>query len=440
MAADTNSNNPLHYEAMDVIQAGVYKKLGVELSFTLHAKEDFIISNPIDQTINRDFISKNGDEVTVKFSIPLGDFIYAVLPNKENLEITVIETTVGAQEQKKYKFSLGELPKEITEGKYSDKNITELNKDIVMLSGQCINPTMLKLKTRTVEGIYQDTTIGKVINAMLMDGMGKINMLGGLINNGVNMASPDNTRTYKQIIVQETNILALPEKLQTGKEYGVYNGGISLYMKTHGEKEEVFVFAPYRVTTSNKTKSQLRILITPSIQSAMMDNTYAIDGDLIKIIGIIKQGKDELAEDKKTDKGSGFTMTDSNTLGKRSHQVHPDKITIDTENVKRAHVSGDKKDGNQTVINAGVTGNIHAPATEVLKAAGANILIEWKISNARFLIPGMYAELLMVNAKNELTAYVGMLHGVQIFRDAVTKSETSMLNVFVNNTDLVKTL
>ncbi len=435
------TNTKLNAEMLSIVGPATRISKESKYSAIIHADgKQMFVPTVISVDTHKDFVSNITDEITVNFLMPLGDFIKVVKPNLKKLEMTLISTVVGSKSKNTYKLVLAGLTQDEQNGTYDQTSGTELNKqDMTNLTGQCLNKVVEGMRSLRTYGVYKDTTVSAVMNTVLMENIGSFSALGGLLSSGdCKMASPDNTRTYKHIVVPDgTLALDIGSFFQHG-DYGVFNGGLSTYIQKTDAKEfgisdsEVtYIYPLYGNKSISNYKPVLKIIALSPMTKSGIESTYVLDkGDLKIITSVASDVKNDDDSGNMND-GVGVTLLDSETVLTRPFEVSEDKVVVKRENVKRKQMHKKMADGVNKVKYVGTVNNLYDERAKVLRNNGRVVQLQWNFSNARLLIPGMKVIYITDDGKGGVSKKDGILHGASIFYEGQKKMEATILNVFL---------
>lgn len=432
---EIKNKSKLDLEVFAINEAGAYIKHEHTYSTIIHTDEDdFFIPLTITVDVVRDYNINTGDVIIIDVSLPLGDFVKYIYPKRDNLEVTLVNTTVGSKTKERFKLILQNVDSDIKRDIYSKNTLKELNKNgMTRITGQCINKTLNELRTKTTHGVYKQKTVNDVINVVTMEFLKSFNLFGGILSRNLKMVPPDNTRSYDHIIIPDgTPVLDVPSFLQHG-DYGVYNGGIGNYLQTSGEEEIMYIYPLYRTSDTIISDEMLHVIASENASQVTMSNTYAKEGNNLKIIATINTSVQDDGETDVYNKGVGFNAVDSDSVMNRPIEASKDGVTTDKKNIKRKQIHREPEDKNFKTPYIGIVNNFYAERSKVLRNDGSLIQIQWNFSNARLLKPGMQVKVFKDSGKDDIEISNGILQGVHIVTDNNKKMEVSMLNIFLEN-------
>ncbi len=423
----------INAEVLAISGAGAYLELSARYEGTLHTKKsDLWLQTIVSVDVLRDYNGNLSDYVTISFLMPLGDFVKVVYPNKDYLEITLINYTVGKKITTRYKLLLTNIDPNIKAGAYNKKTIQELNKEgMTSVNGQCLSLTIEELRDKIVFGSYKKATVNDVLSVLLTEAMLSVNTFDFSTFRNVDMVPVNNNRVYDYILIPDTvHAIDLPSFLQHGS-YGVYNGGIGTYLQVVDDKETLFVYPLYRKDMLSHSKNKLQITAVASVDLASLDSTYAMDGSVLKILVSSLNKHDDKGEADLKSKGSGVVVTDSEAIMTRPVEITEDEVKVKKDSIKRVYVHKDTEDKILKKEQHGLTNNTYDARSSVLKSDGRVIQVQWNMSNARMLTPAMGLTY-MIEEEDGIKIYDGILQGVHIVTDNNTKMEAAVLNIFID--------
>jgi hypothetical protein len=387
--------------------------------------------------IHRDFNSSFMDDMSISLMMPLGDYQKHILPNKKTLEITLKHDTLGDRSSDTYKFIITDVDNAVDGGNFNTIDQENMNKQgFISIKGQCLDVMASSVKAVTVSGVYQNTNVESVIGTLIYNGLNSIGISKGSGRASVFIVTPNNTRTYKHIIVPTgTSMLELPNYIQK-KYYGVYNGDIGTYIKTYNKETTFYVYPLYRNNLLNTKRKKLIIVAVPPAMMLGIDNTYTEDknGD-IRILVPLNAIIDDDEADHITH-GVSVTTVEPETLYKRAVTISMDKIEHKSESIRRSFKHDVSLDVPSPVKAVHATSNNYEARSSVLRNDVASILLEWRRSNARLIEPGMPVLYLTESNTSTIEKREGIVQGVDIHTNNATKSETTSIHVTVTKKSL----
>ncbi len=425
-------DNRIDKEVLEISGAGAYMDMHAYYEGYLHTKSLDVWLQTIEYVdILRDYNGNVSDLTTTSFLMPLGDFVKKFYPERDNLQITIIGYTVGKKTTTKLKFIITGVDDDIKNGVYDKKTIHELNKEgMTKLTGECVSLTADKLRNVTAPGAYEKATVDDVLITTMSKALGGIEVFDFSLGKETHIADSNNKRIYDHIVIPDSiNILDIPSYMQNA-EYGIFNGDVGTYIQNVDDNESIHVYPLYRPNLLPSSKLKLQVTVVPSATMASVDSTYAMDGNVLKILTNVFVKPDADNEAKLKSSGSGVNMTDDETILKRPVEVSPDEVKVNSENTKRKYVHKKTADGEAKFEQHENKSNTYSARSSVLKNDGKFIQVQWNFSNARLLTPAM-GIIYVIEESDGIKTYEGVLHGVHITCDNNSKMEVAILSIFL---------
>ena len=436
----------LDKELHKIITAGAkYKMVCIHEVKALHVPEDKLRNKPKENIrpivtqyvdVHRSYNMNLVDIVNISMSLHKGDYVKNILPYKDDLTITLVSTVNGVRLLERYKFIINVKGYDTESEVNHDRTLHDLNADgIVTITGQCINQAMDKNRLKHVQGLYTNCTVEALMSKLMSDTIGNYSNDGGLLKRTVKIIPVDNERVYKNISIPEGIFInSLPSFLQD-TNYGVYNGGLGTYTQRYPGEEITFVYPLYNSNKEDR-KIALTVFEYKLAEIGISETTYVVEDKPklknIKIIGsLIEDGK-PIDETSIKTIGTGFQGIESDTIMNRSAIIKKDKIEINPKRYTRTMSHRTLLDGSKDVGSVGISNNFYKQRSKVLQQDGNHITVRWMKSHADLLEPGMFVTYVK-EVDGKLNKYAGILHGVTKMTDNDSKTESSVLLIFIGN-------
>jgi len=424
------ADNLIINEYLSISAAGANKDLSAKYKAVLHlSNTDLYIPVVESVDIIRDYNINQYDYVHVSFLLPLGDVIKFVYPEKDSLEITLTNYTLGAITSTRYDILLSEIDEHIKLNNYNNRKHTDLNKEFTLLSGQCIQKDVEDLNNTKALGVYKNVTVSDtILSAVNNLYVGNISV-SFFKSYNIDIAPINNARKYDQIpIPNNVSISELPTFLQ--KNYGVYNGHLGSYYQNYKGSDTFFIYPLFRNDLILHTDN-LQIILINKLDLQQIDSTYAYSGKLLKVLCSKLSGIDDVGEGDIRNHGNSIEITESNSIHKRPIEVDKDNVKAVKDNLKRINIHKKLKSSKTKIVKNVTTSNAYEQRSKVLKNDFRKLVLEWKFSNARLLRPYMGVSVLL-EEDGVINTYNGVLTGVHIVTDNSSKMEVSVLSVMVS--------
>jgi hypothetical protein len=431
-------------EINDIIGKGTKNIIEIEHTVVLHTVDkDIELDMVASVEFKEDYNGNYSDEIYVEVFCPMGDFVKLIYPYRNNLEISVIKKVGTVKEAERYKCVLTNINENYGSGRYKEASHSDLNtNEMKNLRCQCLDRSVEGIRLKTVEGVYRDHTLTELLVGLFHVELNKVKINGVNIEPIINIMKADNERKYNHIIVPSgMKLVDLPVYLQE-KDYGIYNGHIGLYIKkyklgTYFKKEfsekktNVFIYPLYNPEITKNSKNKLIIYNIPNYKYSMVENTYLIDGDNIKIIASEDSRKSNTGDDTFMDKGVGFISLDAKSVMRRPFEINPDGVSNNKNQSNNETYMKERSDGSMYRGHNKPTDNLYNLRSNYLKEQGDLIQITWGFSDTKYLLPGMAIIYVYLGDNNDVIRLNGVLQSHYTIYNQPSKKSTTILNIFV---------
>jgi len=441
-------NTVLGNEIMNIIGNESASAYNIKHSIILHTKElDIPIFNVESVEIMRDYNNNISDYVVATFLIGMGDYVKDVHPFRDNLMLTLTRNINGVKFRDQYKFVILNNQEGINGTRYTRSSRDELNQlEKARVIGQCVDTTVEVLRLQNVSGVYKHTDVSTLMKYELHKGLNSVKVNGVVPEVTFNIVEPHNNRVYQHITVPTgVKVLDLPSFLQD-REYGVYNGGIGTYLQNYSclncPDKSLFVYPLYNKDVFDNAKKKLVIYGVNSVKFDMVEHTYLVDGDLIKMIAGGTVVSIDNSDNENMDYGNGYTLVDPNTIIERNTLVTDKGIVMDTDNTNLSGIPNERKDGTNKTVHLGPEDNAYKFRSKLLKSNMATFQIKWNHANPELLYPGMPVMYNYVDNEYGLVKLKGSLQSLFIMYTEGTKTVSAVMNIMVEKpyNDITRTI
>lgn len=406
-------------------------------------KNDIPITRIIDLEVLEDYNNNYAEERFVEALCPMGDLVKFIYPHRNNLEISIIKILGGVRELNRYKLVVNNIDEKFGSGLYKNLSYKELNeREAFKLKGQCIDLAIEASRLKNVEGIYRDIDVSSLMVGLIHEKLQEIKVNGQPIKPFINIIDVDNKRLYKHIMIPSgTKLIDLATYIQE-TDYGVYNGHIGFYatkmkMGTEFNRSEAnkelntFIYPLYRVKDIEKANNKLIIYNIPNIKYSMVENTYIIDGNDIRIISTEDSKKLNTGDTEFMDKGVGYTMLDPNLVMNRPVAVNEKEVINDMSYNNKDTFMKERSDGAHYRQHRRPDDNQYEIRSNYLKEDGDLLQIKWNFSNTKYLLPGMAIVYTYLGDNNDVIRLNGILQSHYTVYNQSSKMASTILNIHV---------
>ena len=423
-----------------IIQTQELDPLAIQHSAIIHTPQhDINVTELVSIETSRDYANEIADYVLVDFRIGLGTYVKLLHPHMDNLEMTIKTTYYNKVYGVRYKMLLGKGPSSLTGSHMTSYSMEELNKqDYVLVEVQCVNRTVEALRLATTNGIYNYATVKEVIKTSIGNAIQDLKINGTTLDTVIDMIQPNNEQSYRHInIPAGTRILDVPTYLQR-TDYGVYSSGIGTYVQTYGyfdpvkkPRDVVFVYPLYNSERTTNIGKKLMVLSTPLMNLSNVENSYMVDGDVIKIIGAANVISDDVSQQHVIDNGNALISTDTNRIMESGSDVTDSTVKAD----KKITIAGkrliNKTDSLDGMNYVKPSSNPYKTYSEVAKNLLSKYQFTWNFSNPELLFPGMSIMYVYEDTDYGVLRLKGVIHSVYTKYNHYHKSHTTIINALL---------
>jgi len=258
-----------------------------------------------------DYSNNIGDNIMVTFRMGMGDYIKDVYVNRNNLEMTITVHLGSEVYSETYKFVTTNNNNNVYGSRLTLQGRDELNSlQQIVIEGQCVNKVVEVLRTTHVDGVYSNIDLLTVMRTRFHQAIRESAVGGQVPDINIDIHELNNTRVYNHVQIKTgTKILDLPTYLHEN-DYGLYNGNIGTYLQTYGigpsRKQTLFVYPLYNTSRFDKEDRKVIFYSSPSSKYEYIDNTYLVDGTILKIIASSSSKLHDASENESIDNGIGM--------------------------------------------------------------------------------------------------------------------------------------
>jgi len=429
----------LEKDILDVINAKFMKPDAITYECYIHTEKlDFRIDLLISVEVLRDYVNNVADFIIVNFLFPMGDYVLDIIPFSDNLEMTIKFIYYGKKVSNRYKLVLLNFTGGVANSKYDGMSREAMN-DIekANVEVQCLDRVVEYLRTSYVETILSYETVENAMKSVFMEAISELSVEGQPMPINISVVPTDNPKQYRHIQIPfTTNVLDVPSFLQN-KEYGVYNTDIGTYFQTYGVTtykpiDGIFVYNLLDNKRYDTDERKLMILSSNTTKYEFMENTFKIDGTIVKVVASNVKNFDD-GEKAVIDSGNSIISIDPSALIQGNKQTKDNSVVTDPS----LHMSGNKSYGKRDGVNKAIISDM---GTNSFKDRSAMLFkqrklfqFEWRFCNPDLIFPGMAVGYLYKSKKYGIVCLKGVVSSVYVKYDVTTKTTTALINAFLES-------
>lgn len=397
--------------------------------------------------VMRDYNGNVGDYILVQFRLPNGTYVRDIHPYRDNLELylncNIENKETGLIEggyDGRYKFVIMNQQSTDADPTSIQDREGQNTTGLKIITGQCIDRNLEAIRTSSVCGIYRNTNVTNVIYSAI-GGIKEDNLTvdGKPVTTTCTFTKEaDNVQNYEHIIVGTTRgkgvnvkVLDLPSYLQNTK-YGVYNSNIFTYYQEYKYKGSIFVGPLYDSSLFDKCKlPKLQIIKPNNINYDQVENTFMLDGDIVKIlcrsnVRLVDNGENDLISE-----GSAMTYTNPTAILNRDAIVGDDKVTTDKNTRMSTLNMKDRRDKNVSTNYLGTVVNLYRYRSDYIRSTMAIYQMQWNNCDIDIIYPGMPVCYMYYDNKNGIVKTYGIVQSTYSRYNNQQKSRVGLINIAV---------
>ena len=410
---------PLWEDILSVIRVKDRKR-SIHISAMFHTeKEDFPVMKILLKENNRDYYKSTGEYSYLTVYMAQGDYLYRLVPFRENIEITVKTTTFlesGTEDPEtppvelRYKalidFETNPFPSSENISNRSNLELNNLPPITVKMELQDRCEELLRLKT--LDGVFRNTTAEKMLRGAFVYEANKAKVDNKGIIQVLQLDEPDNKSVYPDLLIPHgTYLRDLPGYLQQ-KANGVYNAGIGSFFQQYREKPTWFVYPLYKKKRFDEDRIKLVIYAVPQDRLPTMNRTFRVEG---KTIYIAATGEKKMADTSKNldlNLGNAFRLPDQEAFMLKPVEILPTGIKANRKRL--AHEVGHRvrKDQLNSARLHEEDTNPYMQYSNILSREFSALALAWENSDPELLYPGMPVKYIYMD-RGEYTESKGTL-------------------------------
>jgi hypothetical protein len=416
------ADNFISGEVLSISAAGAFKDLTATYRAIIHIDDSLTLEVPIVEhvDIHRDYNTNTFDVVTIRLMLPLGDVVKKLYPKREKLKITLINKTLAETIRTTYVMILTKLDPHLKVDNYNNETHGSLNGNFTVIEAECKPLNFNTLKSISVGGVYVGTMKDVLISAITY------NIAEAGLDIAVNVIEVNNSRLYEQIVIP-TNVTTLNIVDYLQKTYGVYNGGIGIYLQKYHGRDTLFIYPLYRMDLFLHMDELLQVTNVNRTLLNGIDSTYGMSGNTLKILVPKSAQVDDVGNARLLTSGTTVSVTDTHTINKRPIEVSEDKLKGMGSETTRIQTHKDVGE-NALTVHTSPTANNYEKRSAVLKNDNTRVLVTWSNSNARLIRPFM-AVSFVKEKDGDVQRYNGVVTGCHIVTDTPSKMEATVISL-----------
>ena len=345
-----------------------------------------------------DYLNNYCDEILIDVYLSPGTYENDIIPNKENIEITVFQKPVHENdltEDLNQDIAMIEGRAVLTskDNQFFSNQTSAISKEvrdkvgIQKVTFQIVNPLLEAFRMQSTGGIFRQLVGMDLIKTILLN-ISNINDVDQKYKiKGVNAAPGFNNEIKNHIsIPQGTKVLDVPDYINKNIE-GIYPAGLGFYLK----KDIWYVYPTYDVEQFNKSNRTLTILRVPQDAIPVIERSFITNNNNVTIVANKQTSLLDSSDIEQLNEGNGLRFTDAKSIMEDFVKVDGNKATASRgKNVSEFLADHrDTKMNNVVSPNNRISSNMYYEMSKVAKRNGSVVDVVWEYSDASLLYPGM---------------------------------------------------
>lgn len=375
--------------------------------------------------IQRNYITKYCDVISLEVSMLEGDYYHDVVPFKSTLEVTLtmvpmsagdtptIDTGV-AQKQFRYKATLFDGRDPTLEGNNpmaSDKEKAN-RASFTSVRFQLINPIIEFIRTKTVGGVYRNCTGASLIRSLLTayskDGTADTSIR----LKGVTVAPRFNNVPREHIEIPHLTPMVEMPRVVERVSGGIYSTGFEFYL----QGQFWYLYSPYNLKAYEDSPRSLTILNVPKDRFPTPEASYRTTPTQVVLMATGETKHNDFSEEMQLNVGNGVRFVDAAKVMESFGATDDNKLTVTRSKLINEFTIDERETGLNVVKQsaAKITANYLTEYSNLAIRSGSFVQLAWENGDPDILYPGMAVRMLYLK-NNEPMEVFGVLVGTDTF-------------------------
>lgn len=427
----------LKRDVIDISSRKISTLNNLSFSLTLHTQdEDIEINENHVEFVDcrRDYVNDVGERYFINFSFPMGDFVYDIYPNRNNLEMTIkINTISGTGENiqyvDKFKCFLSDIHKGMDlPGMMSAPRDVLNTGEIFQVNVECISRTLEVLMFLPGKCFISNATIEDALYYIYHNSLTQLtpSIDGQPVSLIYNIVEPHNKLKLSSITSifegAYNNITALTIPTYLQEKYGIYNGGIGTFLqkqyikKSKEFKDTISIYPIYNYEAYNdpKVKDKLSIYIPMSGEFDLSEGTFFRDGDVLKAIVTTDSIHKDKGEDDIRILGNSVVSIHPKSMVNRSATTNDGEkeMYFDKNKISRENAINKSTDGTSNIRYIGLSGNLYKERSDMMIGSGVGFSMIWNNGSYLEITPNMPLCIMRETKNDGIITYYGTVTSV----------------------------
>lgn len=402
---------PFYNEVMDIAGKGG-NSAQYDWTAALSANGKTVYVHQVtDFNIKRDYINNYADAITVNLLIFVGDLFYDVLPNRDNLEITMTRAPIfGGGDS--YKYAYKAVAGNIPDLKISNQKTSVISQDAMNLAPPVViqftlaRKSILSIKGMQVGVTYRRTRPSDAVLNIMTTAVQEAKTSTDDQITGVEMETPDNQDATEHVILPHpTDVIDVPGYVQKNCN-GIYNNGIGFYF----QENTLHIYPTFDTSKFSSKSNTLTIYKLPTARYDLVDFTYRKNGGNLCVLASGTPYKENTSTEEQLNKGVGVRYTDASKIMGSSTEIKNNQVLMSRGDINTEFIANKRDDGFNAAYTGDVpiTSNSFAERSKVSARRGNMLAVTWDYCDPELITPCMPVKVIVLDGDTvkEITGVV----------------------------------
>lgn len=397
-------------------------------------------------SIDRDYKHNYSDCAVIEVMVPEGTYAKSIYPRRRGLYalIKAIEVTKtglpidGYRPMVVQRFRATIIDAVSPSVLNAKEEGEDFNKgdigSLISLSIQLTDEVSEYIRQVTLQAVLRKVTVFNAVKTLLIPTA--LKRKTNAMANGVLMSPADNTKVYKQIILNPSlSAIDLVDWLQDN--YGIYNNGLGVYL----QKKYWYVFPLMQTVHFKESDKTITIISMSADRMRGTEKTFLFKNNHLLILATANIEQKDNTDSFQRNIGNGMRYINADRVIDRYSQTTQGATRVSKKNNVIEYKAFSREDGyNYVPFSSDISSVNNSNTLSTLSYSQDNIVkITWENSNPTLLLPGMQVRYLYRENK-KIKKLTGTLLGVRQYYSAIEKgilqsiqSSVSLLTIVLNS-------
>ncbi|WP_144106596.1 hypothetical protein [Paraburkholderia sp. BCC1886] len=398
----------------------------------------------------RNYLDSYSDELIVELQFSGGTYLKYVYPYKNAIDITLTWTPLmegsdavdpnGTPTSETFTATLIDKGNDLVEQNGANSSATS-DQDLTNIKSvhfQLVNKALDQMRMISASyGVIRSATVDDAIKLVLTTASQATTVNGTQTVQGVTMTPSNNQTARDHIVVPHgMKLVDLPQYIQKNCG-GVYSASMGYFL----QGTQWHVYPALDTTRFNTTTSgTLTVINVPQNKFPHVERTYLQSGNSLTVMATGQVKFRDPSNAQQLNEGNGIRFADATKFMQGGFAAVSNNSALasrGTNNSEFMAVARPSGNNNAHLSPTRITANALEEYSQLSRAVGSIITMEWQNSQPSLILPGMPAEILYLadDAITTLTGVVCGAHHVTQLRgqgiSAARYNTSTVLNIFI---------